>query len=558
MVNFLLLGISSLLLVGLGQPGWIPHLAPLAAAFGYALFWRAFLVFPSKKKRFLAAAVWFALVQSIQLSWMTSYEFQGIYILFVYAFLMCALGVQFGLLSLLIPGNAELRLPRVLMLASVWTLFEWVRYLVLCGFTFNPTGLALGANLLSIQFAAIWGVLGLSFWVMLTNGFALKLFLSKKGAFSWLVIALIPYLFGWGHLKMHQNPCQRAPTLDVALVQTGLLPSQKVPLSGKIDSFIHPFEQWQRIFSLLKKTQKDRFDIIVLPEAALPFLVDQPVYPLAGVEQLARNEFGEYALPPLNPALVATGSEGISVSNAYIVQFLSNHFRSEVVAGFDGYDPKNKKYFNAAFHFLPNGATPERYDKRMLMPVAEYLPYRWTEKLAASYGITDFFEPGREAKVFRGKVPFSISICYDETFPHLVREGRVNGSNLFITVTNDNWYPESRLPKQHFDLGRLRTVENGVPLLRAGNSGITGGVDSLGRIITKIGEGGSSDWASGIATGQISTYHYRTPYLFWGNSGILFLSFFMIALFLFLEKRRVKKATSHKVEVNYFGARPKS
>ena len=541
MGHFLLLGILSLLLVGLGQPGWVPHLAPFAAAFGYALFWRAFLVFPTKKKRFLAAVVWFALVQSIQLSWMTSYEFQGVYILFVYAFLMCALGVQFGLLSLLIPGNEELHLPRLLMLASVWTLFEWIRYLVICGFTFNPTGLALGTNLLSIQFAALWGVLGLSFWVMLTNGFALKLLVSKKGIFSWLVIALVPYLFGWGHLKMHRNPCQRAPTLDVALVQTGLLPPQKVPLSGRIDSFIHPFEQWQRIFSLLKETQKERFDIIVLPEAALPFLVDQPVYPIAGIEQIARNELGECALPPLDPSLVSIGSEGVAVSNAYIVQLLANHFHSEVVAGFDGYDSKSKKYFNAAFHFLPFGKTLERYEKRMLMPVAEYLPYRWTEKLAASYGITDFFEPGKEAKVFHGKVPFSTSICYDETFPHLVREGRVKGANLFITLTNDNWYPESRLPKQHFDLGRLRTVENGVPLIRAGNSGITGGVDSLGRIVTKLGEGGASDWEAGIATCQISTYHFWTPYLFWGNSGVLFLSFFLIALFFLLEKIKLTK-----------------
>ena len=541
MGNFLLLGISSLLLVGLGQPGWIPHFAPLAGAFGYALFWRAFLIFPSKKKRFLAAAVWFALVQSIQLSWMTSYEYQGIYILFVYAFLMGALGVQFGLLSLLIPRERGLCLPRLLMLASVWTLFEWVRYLVICGFTFNPTGLALGTTLLSIQFAALWGVLGLSFWVMLTNGFAFNLLVTKKGAIAWLGVALFPYLFGWGHLAVHQEASRKAPKLDVALVQTGLLPSQKVPLSGRIDSFVHPFDQWRSIFSLLKEPQKDRFDIIALPEAALPFLFDQPIYPLEGVERLVQEVLGECSLPPLESTLVTTGSEGIFVSNAYIAQLLANHFKAEVVAGFDGYDPIQKKYFNAAFHLLPSGKTLQRYDKRMLMPVAEYLPYRWAEKLAASYGITEFFEPGKEAKVFQGKVPFSISICYDETFPHLVREGRVNGSTLFITLTNDNWYPESRLPKQHFDLGRLRTVENGVALLRAGNSGITGGVDSLGRIVTKLGNGGASDWEAGIATGQMSTYHYWTPYVFWGNSGILIISFFLISLFLFLEKRKLIK-----------------
>lgn len=533
MIKHIALAVVALLFVGFGQPGWIPYFAPLAGAIGYALFWRAFLHLPTKKKRFLAAAVWFALVQSIQLSWMTSYEFQGIYILCVYAFLICALGVQFGLLSLLIPEKGEMTLMRALMLASVWTVFEWVRYLYLCGFTFNPTGLALGTNTLSMQFAAVWGVLGLSFWVMLTNGLALNWLVTRKRAFSFLAVALIPYLFGWGHLALHQEGSRKAPTLDVALIQTALLPSEKVPLEGRIDAFIHPFDQWQSIFSLLKGTQKDHFDLIVMPEAALPFLVDQPVYPLEGVVKIAQTE--------LDPTLVLTCDEGTGVSNAYITQFLANHYHSEVVAGFDGYDPVQKKYYNAAFHFQPGTTRLERYDKRMLMPVAEYLPYQWAEKLAASYGITAFFEPGREAKVFRGKVPFSVSICYDETFPHLVREGRVSGANLFITVTNDNWYPQSRLPKQHFDLGRLRSVENGVPLLRSGNSGITGGVDSLGRIVTKVGTGGPSDWERGIAVCQISTYHYRTPYFFWGNYGILILSALFIILNLFLEKRKRRK-----------------
>ncbi len=536
----LLLGIFSLVLVAFGQPGWIPHLAPFAAACGYALFWRAFLVFPSFKKRFWVAVVWFALVQSVQLSWMTSFEYQGIYILFVYAFLAFALGVQFGFISLLIPKEGGLRVSRCLMLASVWVLFEWIRYHVVCGFTFNPTGLALGGNSLSLQFAAIFGVLGLSFWVMLTNGLAFNV-LRKKSLFPWVVVAAVPYLFGWGHISFHQSRLNWAPKLNVVLIQPGLLPSEKVPLSGHLSSFIPPVEQWRRIFSLVKEAKLKTNDLVALPEAALPFLVDQPVYPLTLADQIIHEELGPYTLPPFEPPFAAMHEGRVFVTNAFFVQAIANYLRSEVVSGFDGYDPLENKHFNAAYHFIPFSKKVERYDKRMLMPVAEYLPYKWTRKLAAAYGITQFFEPGAKAKVFQGKVPFSVSICYDETFPHLVREGRLNGSTLLVTVTNDNWYPESRLPKQHFDLGRLRTVENGAPLVRACNSGITGGVDSLGRVVSKLGHGGSSDWMAGSIAFQISTYHYETPYFFWGNSGILILVFFLIGFLLILEKRKVNR-----------------
>src|SRR5262249_32659659 len=144
------------------------------------------------------------------------------------------------------------------------------------------------------------------------------------------------------------------------------------------------------------------------------------------------------------------------------------------------------EYYTAAHHFSPWQDKVGRYEKRVLVPLAEYMPFKWCESLAKAYGIVSFYTPGKEAKVFEGFLPFAASICYEETFPDLIREGRLKGAEAFVNITNDNWYPNSKLPRQHFDHGKLRAIENGVPLFRACNSGVTTAVDSLGRICGRL------------------------------------------------------------------------
>jgi apolipoprotein N-acyltransferase len=537
------LGCLAFLLVAFGQPGWIPFLAPFAAAFGYALFWRAYLIFPSRRKRFWVASSFFGFAQLVQLSWMTSYRFQGFYILFVYAALAFCLGLQFGLLSLMIPTNRGMSFLRIAALASLWTIFEWMRYFFLCGLSFNPTGLALTASSYSLQFAAIWGVLGLSFWVMLTNGFAFNCFFSKRLSSSlaiWGCAACIPYLFGIAHLSWHQPKQEKAARLHCALIQTGLLPSQKVPLRDRFDEFIPPLVQWRRVVQVLRGNVREKIALIALPEAAFPLLADQPFYPLGAALTMLREELGEKidnCLPPMEAPYASVQindqEKSVFVSNAFFGQFLANYFDADCIVGLDAKDHATNNNYSAAYHFVANQNSINRYEKRVLLPLAESLPYEWCRTLAKRYGITEFFESGKEAKVFQGAVPLSISICYEETYGSIMRESKKKGAHLFVNVTNDNWYPDSRLPKQHFDLARIRTVESGAPLVRSCNSGITAALDSLGGVVAKLGKASDrSQWEYGILMTSVPIYHYRTPYLVWGNSGILVLSFSLIVLFL--------------------------
>ena len=112
-----------------------------------------------------------------------------------------------------------------------------------------------------------------------------------------------------------------------------------------------------------------------------------------------------------------------------------------------------------------------------------------------------------------------------------MRENRVKGAELLVNLTNDGWYPNSLLPKQHFDHARLRTVENGIPLVRACNTGVTCAVDSLGRIVGVLGENEveNQELADSILV-ELPLYHYSTFYSRYGD--FLIISFSFLLLFI--------------------------
>jgi apolipoprotein N-acyltransferase len=547
-LSWLLFG-CSFFLVAFGQPSWLPWLAPIAAFMGFALFWSSLYPFQSKFLRFALATFWFTAVQLIQLSWMTSIEYQGVYMLFGYFWLASWLGVQFGLLTCLLPKEGGITFGRILGLASLWTLFEWSRFFFLCGFSWNPSGLALAAFLPSIQMASLGGVLGLSFWVMLMNGFTLKLIeglkqdrgVSFKAVGPWLLVVLFPYLFGVGQLTYQDHLSKTDPgskNITVALVQTGLLPPEKLILPSRIHHFVSPWEQWRRILAFLKLEDLD-LDLIVLPEVAVPFQCDRTIYPYESVVQVLRETLGEGVLqnlPPLTAPFaekkVTAKEEKWMVSNSFWTQAVANYFDAEVVIGLEDEEKETNRSYNAAFHFVPNGTKINRYEKQVLLPIAEYLPSKVFLPFMEMYGIRDFFTKGEETKIFKGRVPFAISICYEETFPDLVREGKLMGAEVLVNVTNDNWYPNSKLPQQHFDLGRLRAVENGIPLLRACNTGISAVIDNVGRPLCMMGElDEKNSCLAGALVSSVSLRKHSTLYTLWGDGGIVGLSLILLGVF---------------------------
>ena len=256
-------------------------------------------------------------------------------------------------------------------------------------------------------------------------------------------------------------------------------------------------DQWRHLLQLTLPYQGQQLDLIVLPEYVVPFGTYWPVYSLESVKAMFASVFGPESwskLPkPQEPDAVAietTAGPKWVVSNAYIVQGIANLFNASVVTGLqDEEDSEDGSFhgYSAAFHFLPNSCERSRYEKQVLLPMGEYIPFSFCLDLAARYGIVASFTPGPGAKIQQcSKVRFGISICYEETFGNLMRHNRAQGADLLVNVTNDGWYPNSLVSQQHFDHSRLRTVEMGIPLVRAANTGVTGAVDSLGRVITLL------------------------------------------------------------------------
>lgn len=539
--RFWFLWLFSWLIVAFGQPSWSLILAPIASVCGYSLFWLTLTKVQGRKNRFFHACFWFMCVQSIQLSWMTATAYHGFYILIVYLCVLIWFGLQFGFLTICFPSHLRFSFFDCFFLSSLWTLIEWSRLFVLCGFPFNFSGIALAGFSVSAQLASVFGVLGLSFIVMLTNTIGFKALLSKKLQcwVGYIGIISFVYLFGILHSTYHQYRMkENQVSYQVALIQTGLKPEEKVPLVGKTEKFISPFDQWMRILSYIEERHPQHLDLIVLPEAALPYGAKQEVYFLEDVKNCLEKTWGKAN----NDYLPVVEKNTEYVSNVFWAQAIANYYGSEVIAGFDDYDPLIKESYNAAFHFFPKKIKSERYEKCILVPLAEYLPFSVLQPLVAKYGISDFATHGKGAKVFGEKVPIAISVCYEECFSHLVRQGRVKGARLFVNVTNDGWYHPSKLPQEHFYHARLRTIENGVPLLRSCNTGVTAVIDSVGKIRAKLDTIKDSEIVKGALISSISLYNYSTLYTLYGDYLIIGISMGIVCLFPIIKRIVLKKA----------------
>lgn len=518
--------VVSFFIVAGAQPDISSLLCVIASIGGFALFWKSLSHFQKARSRFFLSFIWFFGVEAVHLSWFAADEYVGN---FIYLFLFLALsvlGTVFALFSLWITGLKTLTLKRILAITGLWTLLEWGRLFVLSGFSWDPLGLLMTATPEQMQLASVGGIYGLTFWTFLTNLLAYQVvrfpFTFLRLAL-WVIVAITPFILGKAHLLYHdhQKNKKKDPNLSIAIVQTSLYPEDKMNLNPNYEAY-SPLDQWARILHLLKDHKNKNLDLILLPEGTVPYGTDVLIYPFNWVSYLYEKILGvnlEY------------NSHEDLVSNSYWTQSLANVFQADVIVGLDDFEGQHTH--NAAFAFHPNDPeSREKYVKRVLVPMGEYIPFEWCKKILIKYGIQDSFSPGKQAIVFQGKkVPIGACICYEETFGHLMRENRQKGARLLANITNDAWYPRSRLSVIHYMHGRVRAVEQGIPLVRSCNTGVSCGIDSLGRTV------GSLDYETKKSSApaqtlylQLSSYSYPTLYAAIGDYFIVLFSFFCVLL----------------------------
>jgi len=366
-----------------------------------------------------------------------------------------------------------------LLAPVLWTGLEYLRSSHgTFGFSWLGLGYSQYASLPFVQIADITGVFGVTALIVLVNA---GLFVVSHpamqrrpgfGRLRWGVaaatIGFMAASWGYGFLVLNTAKVE-SPALKIGLVQ-GNIPQQM-----KWDPQYRD-EVMQRYLNLsIKARAAGPLDLMVWPEAVTPFYfeLDAP-----GTEQV-------------RGLVQATG-----------VPLL---FGSPAMADDPGLLPFSGRgrrvLYNSAYFLDAAGQTQGRYDKIHLVPFGEFVPFRrvlfFVEKLVV--GIGDFGR-GDSYDVFEvNGQPFGVSICYEITFPDLVRQPVKDGARFLVNITNDAWFGKSAASYQHIAMAALRAVENRVPVVRAANTGITGLIDPTGRIrqATEL-------FVEDVVTGQIT------------------------------------------------------
>lgn len=339
--------------------------------------------------------------------------------------------------------------------AAAWVAWEMVQARLFGGFPWNLLGASQYRMLPLVQIASVTGVYGVSFvmvWFS-TALFAATLLLLRDPDHpgTWRRPLLFPALMivaltGGGFLTLlAEAPSTRK--LTVSLVQPA------IPQTVIFD----PASTAERFEALLRLTDQalaTRPDLVVWPEASLPGGLSPEDF-----QRLVR-----------------------SVRNA----------GASLIFGADDAEPATPtepvdRTFNAAFLLGPDGQVRASYRKRRLVMFGEYIPFsRWFPFLQKLAPIGDGFQPGTEPVAFRfGEAETwtaSPLICFEDNFPHQAREHAAPGIELLVNLTNDGWFGQSSAQWQHLANAVFRAVENGIPLIRATNNGISAWVDTYGRI----------------------------------------------------------------------------
>ena len=414
--------------------------------FGAGLYWIAFAFF----------------VDAEQYGWMAPFAVFGMAAgLAVFSGLAALLAVAARLGGIVAEGGA----PRVITLAITWTLAEWLRGHVLTGFPWNPVGISLGFSDQLIQLAALTGVWGLSLLVVFCAGAPATLG-DGQGTRRWglpvaatLVAAVV---FAGGLWRLSGAPLpgdDETPGIRLALVQANIDQAHKwLPELRRAH-----FEKYLRMTQLITTPEDeeplDVFnppDVIIWPETAVSY-------------DLGRDQGARAAIARVIPSggYLLTGSPRLAPDRT-----------------------GQPRYRNALFALTDKGAVAGVYDKTHLVPFGEYVPLRGIlplERLVPGRG--DFFAgPGPLTLALDGLPAFSPLICYEGIFPGAVTAMGERPAWL-LNITNDGWCGHSGGPYQHFQAARLRAVEEGIALVRGANTGISGIVDSYGRILATLGLG---------------------------------------------------------------------
>ena len=349
--------------------------------------------------------------------------------------------------SVLAMGLTKRHMPLFLAWPLCMALFEWLRGNILTGFPWAVLGQA-ADGMGGVEQLASWiGMTGLTamIWAWATAPYAIVSGRRSHQSVGALILVLLPLSYMWGEVRLAQNPTRYRSGIMLRLVQPNISQSDK----WREGNARKIFDQLKTL-SAAPSTTGQAITHIIWPESAVPFLIEESTD--------GKNE------------LKAALKQGQVL--------LTGAVRRQ--------SPRDDAdYFTSILVFDDQAEVKATYDKWHLVPGGEFLPLAWLlEPLGlrkvvnlpgsfkAGVGPTTITVPGLGA--------VGMSVCYEAIFPGALYDPQTRPS-LLINVTNDGWFGNSAGPYQHLAQLRLRSIESGLPVARAANTGISAIMDPLGR-----------------------------------------------------------------------------
>jgi len=353
-----------------------------------------------------------------------------------------------------------LRLPgmaRIFAFAIAWTVAEWVRGHAFTGLPWNLIGYAWSGGfpgaILMLQSVAAIGIYGLSFLTVLAASLPALLGTTSLNplspgrrlspAIAAGLLIFVPSVLGALRLAA-------TPTVETGYYLRIVQPA--IPQTMKWEPAAAQ-RNFRLLLDLSSAPGTPKLAAVVWPEAATPFLLGRDAH-----------HRGEIAAVAAGRGYVITGAVRANPPPNPVAQVWNS------IEAVDG-----------------NGEIVARYDKAHLVPFGEYMPLREVLPLQKiTPGSLDYTAgPGPRTIDLPGLPPFAPLICYEVIFPGAIVDEHDRPAWM-LNITNDAWYGRTSGPYQHFAIARTRAVEEGLPLVRVANNGISGIVDEAGRVVARI------------------------------------------------------------------------
>jgi apolipoprotein N-acyltransferase len=394
---------------------------------------------------------------------------------------------------------------RILVLAAALTATEWLRGHLFSGFPWNTFGYALTEPLALAQGISLVGIWGYTFLAVAI--FSSPAVMADDRAdtrhrlrLPFIAFVVLAALASFGVVRLRMHPTVYVNDVKLRIMQPNLPQDDKFNYTARDRVMARYLALSGRATGPQSKGVHDVTHLI-WPESAFPFFLTREPSALAQITKLIKP----------GTVLITGAVRASSASDA-------RHIRA----------------YNSIYIFDPDGSIGGIYDKVHLVPFGEYLPF---EPLLEKLGLqnltkeTGGFQSGdrRRAMDVHGAPQMLPLICYEAIFPgEAVPQGERPG--WLVNLTNDGWFGISLGPYQHFQQARMLTIAEGLPLVRAANTGISAVIDPVGRIVKSLPLG-----TEGILDARLPQAIAPTLYVRFGDDALV--GFLLLSVLAAIRRR---------------------